>query len=173
MDCGVFFQLSPIHSKAMKLRGPLNPDEYTLTATRAHGVVLVRPLCYVMVAMAMWSFSSALGSAQAWISYPALIVAVVLAVLAVKHLAPWILTSYLLTNDRLIIRRGLSAQKDISVPLYQIERVSVGHKALMGVVAAAPLTVYGRGINHVLRAVPDPERFSARIRTAQQEYLER
>ncbi|MFW0170487.1 PH domain-containing protein [Rothia sp. P4278] len=157
----------------MKLRGPLNPDEYTLTATRAHGIVLVRPLCYVLVAMALWSFSSALGSAQAWISYPALMVSLVLAVLAVRHLAAWILTSYLLTSDRLVIRRGLSAKKDICVPLYEIERVSVGYKALMGVVAAAPLTVYGRGISHVLRAVPDPERFSARIRTAQEEYLER
>lgn len=157
----------------MKLRGPLNPGEYTLTATRAHGVILAGPLCYVLAAMATWSFSSALGATHAWVSYPALVVAVVLAVLGVRGLIPWVLTSYLLTSQRLVIRRGLSAQKDISVPLYEIERVSVGHKALMGVVTAAPLTVYGRGTSHVLRAVPDPERFSARIRTAQREYLER
>lgn len=157
----------------MKLRGPLNPDEYTLTATRAHSVLLTRPVCCLIVAMIVWSFASALGQSQVWVSYPALMLAVALAVLAVREIIPWLFTSYLITSDRLVIRKGLSAQRDVSVPLSEIEGVSLGHKALMGVVSAAPLTVYGRGYRYVLPAVPDPERFSARIRTAQSERFNR
>lgn len=157
----------------MKLRGTLQPDEYTLTATRSHGIVLMRPICHLLLAMVAWSFSSALGPTQPWVSYPALLLAVALLVLAARSIFPWVLTSYLITSDRLVIRKGLSSRHDVSVPLREIEGVSVGHKALMGVIGAAPLIVYGRGCHHVLRAVPDPERFSARIRSAQKAYLAR
>lgn len=166
------FQLCPLHSKAMKLRGPLRLGEYTLTVTRAHGIELVRPTLYLLAAMVSWSFSSALGAGQEWVSYPALGLAVILLVLAVRDVASWALTGYLLTNERLVIRRGVSMRNDLSVPLNQLEGVRVGPKVLMGVVAAAPLTIYGRASQHVLPAVPDPERFSALIRSAQQQYLE-
>lgn len=162
---------SSIHSEAMKLRGSLNPGEYTLTATRAHGIVLARPLACALVAMAAWSFSSALGGAWGWLSYGALAVALVLLLCAVRGFLPWAFTCYFVTSDRLVIRRGLFSRRDISIPLYEIEGVNVGPKALLGIVAAAPLTVHGRGYRHVLQAVPDPERFSARIRTAQQQYM--
>lgn len=151
----------------MKLRGDLYPAEYTLAATRAHGVLLVRPLAYFLVAMAAWSFASALGvGAPVW-RYLALALAFWMVWLGVRGTLRWVSTGYLLTSSRLVIRRGLGLGKDASVPLSEIEGVRVGHRHWMGLAHAAPLTVHARGVQHVLRGVPDPERFSREIQAAQ------
>lgn len=155
----------------MKLRGDLYPTEHTLAATRAHGVLLVRPLLYFFLAMTAWSFASALGvGAPGW-RYLALAFALGLAWLGLRGVLRWVATSYLLTTHRLVIRRGLGSGKDVSVPLNQIEGVSVGHRHLVGLANAAALTVHARGVQHVLRAVPDPERLSGKIQEAQRALL--
>ncbi|HJD50346.1 MAG TPA: PH domain-containing protein [Candidatus Rothia avistercoris] len=155
----------------MKLRGDLYPAEYTLAATRAHGVLLVRPLTYFLVAMTAWSFASALGAGAPVWRYLALALALWLVWLGVRGVARWVNTSYLLTNGRVVIRRGWGPGQDVSVPLAEIEGVSVGRRHLMGVTNAAALTVHARGVQHVLRAVPDPERFSREIQEAQRALL--
>ncbi|MDY6051576.1 MAG: PH domain-containing protein [Rothia sp. (in: high G+C Gram-positive bacteria)] len=155
----------------MKLRGQLYPAEHTLAATRAHGVLLVRPLSYFFAAMTAWSFASAIGTgAPAWY-YLGLGLAVWLVWLGARGLLRWATTSYLLTNQRLVIRRGLLSGKDVSVPLLEIEGVSVGNRHLMGLTDAAALTVHARGGLYVLRSVPYADRFSQEIRSAQQALL--
>lgn len=155
----------------MKLRGDLYPAEHTLAATRAHGVLLVRPLTYFFLAMTAWSFASALGvGAPVW-RYLALALALWLVWLGVRGVARWVNTSYLLTNGRLVIRWGWGPGQDVSVPLAEIEGVSVGNRHLVGLTNAAALTVHARGVQHVLRAVPDPERFSREIQEAQRALL--
>lgn len=152
----------------MKLKGPLKPGEHTLVATRAHGVLLLRPLGYLLGAMAAWSFASALGVGLPWVRYPALILAVWLAWVGVRGIVSWVTTSYLVTTDRLLIQRGLGAGGlDVEVPLSEIEGVRVGRKHLVGAVDAASLVVVARGGQQTLSAVPEPERFSTEIRQAQ------
>lgn len=157
----------------MKLRGDLYPAEHTLAATRAHGVLLVRPLAYFFLAMTAWSFASALGvgvGAPVW-RYLALALALWLVWLGMRGVVHWANTSYLLTNGRLVIRRGWGPGQDVSVPLTEIEGVSVGRRHLMGLANAAALTVHARGVQHVLWTVPDPERFSREIQEAQRALL--
>lgn len=153
----------------MKLRGPLGPGEYTLAATRAHGVRLVRPAVRLLGAMAVWSFASGLGAGVPWLSYPCLALALYLVWSGGSGVARWFLTSYLLTTERVVVRQGLMGGQDVSVPLAEIGGVQVGRKDLVGVVNSAPLTLAVRSGELRLEAVPEPERFSVSIYRAQQD----
>lgn len=157
----------------MKIRGTLLPGEHAITATRAHGVLLARPLLYAFGAMAAWSFASALGSGIPWLRYPALVLALYLLWLALRGLVRWWLTSYIVTSHRLILRRGLNPAGDLSIPYQLIEGATVKRMALMGAVDAAQITVRSRGGEHLLAAVPEAARFSHEIRQAQQSLLSR
>lgn len=153
----------------MKVRGPLNDQEYALASTRAHGVRLLPALICLWGAMAAWSFASAVGSS--WVSLPASLLALLFLGRAVLEVWRWCLTSYIVTSQRLIIRRGLSSSQDISLPLEAIEGVSLGRRRFLGALPAAHLTVHSRGLAHLLRDVPDPQRFSYQLRQAQEEHL--
>lgn len=151
----------------MKLRGPLNPNERVLHSTRAHGILALRSVAILLLAVVLWSFSSTLAGGGHWLQWPALALALWLAFVALRGLVRWSLTGYQITGDRLVVRRGLSTSRDVSIPLTDIEGVSVGRKYVVGVADAADLVVYLPGQQLRLQAVPLPERFSFEIRTAQ------
>ncbi|WP_421083514.1 PH domain-containing protein [Rothia nasimurium] len=153
----------------MKLRGPLAPHERVLQSTRAHGVLALRSVLILLFAVVAWSFSSTLGGAGHWLEWPALALAIWLALVAVRGLLRWWLTVYQLTGERLVVRRGLAVARDIIIPLTEIEGVSVGRKYLVGVAHAADLVVHAHGHQVRLQAVPLPEKFSFEMRTAQAE----
>lgn len=155
----------------MKIRGELLPGEYTVAATRSHGVLLLRPFGWALGLMVAWSFSSALGTDSRWISYLALALALGLLYRAVKSGLRWWLTSYVLTSHRLLVRTGMKSSTDVSIPLELIEGANLKRLTLMGIVDAAPIVVRVRGQQYILKAVPDAARFSHEIRQAQMNVL--
>ncbi|MDO4898372.1 MAG: PH domain-containing protein [Rothia sp. (in: high G+C Gram-positive bacteria)] len=157
----------------MKIRGSLQPGEYALAATRAHGSQLAPAFLWAFVAAVAWSFSSSLGGNLPWLRYPVLVLAIWCAAVAVRGLGRWWLTSYIITTHRLVLRRGWGARRDLSIALGHIESVQVQGLAFMGAVDAAQMVVYSRGGRHVLPAVPEAKRFSYELRQAQQDMFSR
>lgn len=151
----------------VKVRGPLEPGEYALVATRAHGVQLLPALVWVFLALVGWNFSSALWGLRPWLAYLALAVALFCLYRGLGRAVGWLSTSYLLTSHRLVVRQGLTGRADVRIPLDTLEGVSLGRRPLMGLAKAGNLHLHSRGLEHLLRAVPDPERFSYEMQQAQ------
>lgn len=155
----------------MKLRGTLEPGEHTLASTRAHGVQLLPTFIWGFCSVVAWSFSSALWSQLPWVAYVALALALWCLYRAARAGFRWVGTCYILTSHRLVIRRGFNTGADVSVPWRTVEGMTLGRRALMGTVRAGHLTVHARGVQHVLRDVPDPEKFSHAAQRVQESFL--
>lgn len=142
-----------------------------MVATRSHGVQLLPALMWGFVAVVAWSFSSALWVVTPWIAWCGLALAFLCLYRTLRSLLGWVTTGFVLTTHRLVVRRGLMAQTDISIPLRTVEGMTVGRRSLMGLVAAGHVHVHSRGLEHVLRGVPDPERFSRSAQQSQERLL--
>ncbi|MDY3048540.1 MAG: PH domain-containing protein [Rothia sp. (in: high G+C Gram-positive bacteria)] len=155
----------------MNLRGPLLDGEYLILATRAHRARLLGPLALLLGAVIFWSFSSSVIPSLPFLGYLALGLALYLLYRALKGALAWWLTVYQISNYRLLIRQGWRSQSDLSFPLSQIEGVEVGQRLWMGLADAAALQVQARGQAETLEALPDPDRWSLRIKEAQLAYF--
>lgn len=107
----------------------LNADESVLVSTRTHGKALLGPLLVLIliasVAGFLGTFTSFAGRAQP------LLVAVVWGVAAVaaflwvvRPFLEWLTTTYTVTDQRLITRRGVLSRHGHDIPLSRISDVA-------------------------------------------------
>ncbi len=107
----------------------LNADESVVVSTRTHGKALLGPLLVLIllasVAGVLGTFTSGAGKAQP------LLVAVIWGVAAVAALfwvvrpfLDWLTTTYTVTDQRLITRRGVLSRRGHDIPLSRISDVA-------------------------------------------------
>jgi len=71
---------------------------------------------------------------------------------------PFLMTRYLLTNRRVLIRKGWSGTPRQEIPLAQIDDVRLNPASLDNFFRSADLEIISQGrVALTLRAVPDPE----------------
>lgn len=99
-----------------------------------------------------------------------------LLVLAIIYLAGapiinWRFTQYVLTNERLIVRRGVISRSGIEIPLENINDVRFSQKVLERAMRFGDVTIESAGElgQSVLHDIPNPESFQSQLYTAREE----
>ena len=96
-----------------------------------HWKMLVLPVLYLVLVVAVASFAAAVARNQSW-AHTAWIVIAVLAVLAVLWLTVgpvlrWRTTHFVLTDRRVLVREGLFTRTGIDIPMTRISSVQFRH----------------------------------------------
>ncbi|GAB3590509.1 PH domain-containing protein [Angustibacter peucedani] len=127
----------------------LSADEDVELDLHPHWKALVRPVLVLLVLVPVASFGAARipdGSAQTPLRLAVLVVAVVLLVwLTVLPFLRWVTTHYVVTDRRLIVRRGIIARSGRDMPLTRINDISFSHTVLERVLGCGTLVVESAG----------------------------
>ncbi|MGN6299724.1 MAG: PH domain-containing protein [Angustibacter sp.] len=127
----------------------LSQDEDVELELHPHWKALVLPVLALLVVVPVASFGAARvpdGSAQSIVR--AAIAAVALVVLVATTLLPflrWVTTHYVVTNRRLITRRGIIARTGRDMPLTRINDISFSHTVVERVLGCGTLVVESAG----------------------------
>jgi uncharacterized membrane protein YdbT with pleckstrin-like domain len=127
----------------------LSQDEDVELELHPHWKALVLPVIALLVVVPLASFGAARvpdGSAQSIVR--AVIAAVALVVLAAATALPflrWVTTHYVVTNRRLITRRGVIARTGRDMPLTRINDISFSHTVIERVLGCGTLVVESAG----------------------------
>lgn len=127
----------------------LSADEHVELDLHPHWKALVLPVLALLVVVPLAAFGAARipsGSAQLAGRVAVLVVAVV--ILAVTSLAPflrWVTTHYVVTDRRLITRRGIIARNGRDMPLARINDISFSHTVFERMLRCGRLVVESGG----------------------------
>ena len=134
-----------------------------------HGKALVGPVAALLAVVPLASFGAARvpdGGAQVSLRVALAVVAVVLVVaLSVLPFLRWVTTHYVVTDRRLITRRGLVARSGRDMPLARVNDISFSHSVLERLLGCGTLVVESAGERGqlVLEDVPHVEAVQRRI----------
>lgn len=127
----------------------LSQDEEVELELHPHWKALVVPVLALLVVVPLASFAAAripAGSAQPLLR--AAIAAVAVVVLVATTVMPflrWLTTHYVVTDRRLITRRGIIARNGRDMPLTRINDISFSHTVLERVLGCGTLVVESAG----------------------------
>jgi uncharacterized membrane protein YdbT with pleckstrin-like domain len=113
----------------------LGEGEHVEMAMRPHWKALVWPALLLLVVSPLTTylfFAVPDGSAQRWLRLALVVLAVLVLVRwALWPFLRWLTTSYVVTDRRLITRRGIIARQGRDMPLSRINDVTFGHSGLL------------------------------------------
>ncbi len=127
----------------------LSQDEEVELELHPHWKALVVPVLALLVVVPLASFAAAripTGDAQTVLRWG--VAALALVVLVVTTLLPflrWVTTHYVVTDRRLITRRGIIARTGRDMPLSRINDISFSHTVLERVLGCGTLVVESAG----------------------------
>jgi uncharacterized membrane protein YdbT with pleckstrin-like domain len=127
----------------------LSQDEEVELELHPHWKALVVPVLALLVVVPLASFAAAripAGDAQTGLRWG--VAAVALVVLGATTLLPflrWVTTHYVVTDRRLITRRGIIARTGRDMPLSRINDISFSHTVLERVLGCGTLVVESAG----------------------------
>lgn len=157
----------------MKLRGTLLQGESVRVATRLHWRCLLIPAFYALLNIFFVSFASAIAGVSTIWSFLGYLLAGASLYQTIKSLKRYFLTQYFITTHRLVIQRGLSAKRSISINFESITGCEV-QRTWLGYTKIGKLTVY---VQHgtqkglcVLQNVPRAQAFSEELKRAQYDF---
>jgi uncharacterized membrane protein YdbT with pleckstrin-like domain len=134
-----------------------------------HWKALVGPVVALLVIVPVGSYFAARipsGSSQKPLRLLILVVALVaLGWLTVAPFLRWLTTIYVLTDHRLIVRRGIIARSGRDIPLARINDVSFSHTAFERILGCGTLVVESAGERGqlTLTDIPRVERVQRRL----------
>ncbi len=152
----------------------LTEDEEVLTQFRPHWKVLLPAIGWAMLLAAIagfaaaalperwspnWSFGWSFGIALAlWLAVSA------------KALLAWYATNYVLTTERIVVRRGLVARTGTEIPLENITNVLFSQRVIERVLGYGDVLIESAGSQGQsrLRNIPDPEGFQSEVYRARE-----
>src|SRR6056297_155689 len=161
----------------MSVRYPdhlLTEDEEVLTQFRPHWKVLLPAIGWAMLLAAIagfaaaalperwspnWSFGWSFGIALAlWLAVSA------------KALLAWYATNYVLTTERIVVRRGLVARTGTEIPLENIVNVLFSQRVIERVLGYGDVLIESAGSQGQsrLKDIPDPEAFQSEVYSARE-----
>jgi uncharacterized membrane protein YdbT with pleckstrin-like domain len=147
----------------------LSDDEQLELDLHPHWKALVRPVLVLLVVVPVATFSAARvpdGTAQTPVRAAIAVVAVaLLVVLTLLPFLRWATTHYVVTDRRLITRRGIVARSGRDMPLTRINDISFSHTVLERLLGCGTLVVESAGERGQLTLddVPDVEAVQRRL----------
>ena len=147
----------------------LGDDEEVIAEFRPHWRVLLGALLWAM------ALTAAAGVALAALERPWDLGAVAAApllwlVVAARPVLRWRFTSYVLTSERIIVRRGMVARSGTEIPLENIVNVLFSQRVLERLLGYGDVLVESAGSQGQsrLKDVPDPQGFQTDIYRARE-----
>ena len=153
----------------------LSDGEMIVTEFRQHWKLLIVPIAWFVLALVViglieWILPD--GDAWDWVQW-ILSLAVIGAAIwfVVRPIVSWLTTRYVLTNERLITRRGLIAKSGIEIPLENITNVNVSQTAIERVLGAGDLLVESAGTTgqSKFHNIPRPDSFASLLYKVREE----
>jgi len=141
----------------------LTDDETIITSFRQHWKLLIIPIGWFILAMAIVGF---LIWANWWQPLTWVLYLVVIGVgiwFIVRPVVSWATTRYVLTTERLITRRGLVAKSGVEIPLERITNVNFSQTVIERMLGAGDLLVESAGTGGQSRFsnIPHPDEFAS------------
>jgi uncharacterized membrane protein YdbT with pleckstrin-like domain len=142
----------------------LSTNEDVVLEFRPHWQALLGPIVLAVIAVALEVVAGVYlsGSGRTWAMVG---VAVLFLLLAGRSLLTWFFTSYVITNERLIIRTGILAREGKEIPLDAINDVTFSQSFLERLVGSGDLLIESAGEFGQSRFtnIPDPEKMQSLI----------
>ncbi|MDO4252771.1 MAG: PH domain-containing protein [Rothia sp. (in: high G+C Gram-positive bacteria)] len=154
----------------MKLRGSLYAQEKVIVATRSHESFLLPAAGYGFITMLALSFASTIYNSSQLFGILGYLFSAWFFWLCLRRLVRWLATSFIITNQRLVIQTGLGRAASVSIPLETIEGITA-KDSLLALGGSARLMVHSRGAIHELRQIPRGQQFSLEVRKAQSQFF--
>jgi uncharacterized membrane protein YdbT with pleckstrin-like domain len=156
----------------------LSEGEEIVREFRPHWRMLVIPLTWTLVLAAAIVLTWIYPPDRAWFDWGVTALAgVAWLVLGLYPLISWFFTLYVLTNERLIARRGVLARHGLEIPLEQINDLTFTQTILERILRSGDLLIESAGTqgqSHFSN-IPEPEEFHSllyRVREARTMALE-
>jgi uncharacterized membrane protein YdbT with pleckstrin-like domain len=146
--------------------GLLTDDESVVLELRPHWRVLLPASAWALGSVGLLVTAYVLRGRVALLSWALVVVAVaVLAAFTVPPIVRWFFTDYILTTERIIVRRGWIARSGTEIPLESINNVLFSQTVVERVLGYGDVLLESAGESGQsrLRDVPDPEHFQAAV----------
>lgn len=151
----------------------LTEDEEVLRDFNPHWRVLLTPILatiglVILAGLATWFTTSQGWSVTPWIWLVALVAIVAV---TIRRLIEWKFTRYVLTTERIIVRRGAVSRAGTEIPLESINNVLFKQSAFERALRYGDVLVESAGSmgQSRLTDIPEPERFQSQVYRAREE----
>jgi uncharacterized membrane protein YdbT with pleckstrin-like domain len=146
----------------------LTPDEEIVHQFRPHWKVLLPALGWALLFAVVVgiAFAALQERRETWMPWTVLGIAVVLwLVLSIRSILNWVFTNYVLTTERIIVRKGMIARSGTEIPLENINNVLFSQRVLERLLGYGDVIVESAGSmgQSVLDNIPDPEAFQSEV----------
>jgi uncharacterized membrane protein YdbT with pleckstrin-like domain len=146
----------------------LTADEQIVHQFRPHWKVLLPALGWALLFAALVGvvFAMLQDRQETWVPWTVLGIAVLLwLVLSAKAILDWVFTNYVLTSERIIVRKGMIARSGTEIPLENINNVLFSQRVIERMLGYGDVIVESAGSmgQSVLDNIPDPEAFQSEI----------
>jgi len=127
----------------------LGPDERVVLLLRPHVKVLIGPVLVLLVTVPAAALLAGIvpdGSAQPWLRLAlAVVAALIVARWVVWPFLIWWTTVYVITDRRLVLRRGVLSRSGHDMPLTRLNDVQFSHNVVERVLGCGTLVVESAG----------------------------
>jgi membrane protein YdbS with pleckstrin-like domain len=147
----------------------LTDDEEILRQFRPHWRVLLPVLAWAMLAAALGGVAgAALG--PPWRDVAIAGAAVLWVLVSIKPLLAWWFTNYVLTTERIVVRRGMIARTGTEIPLEQVTNVLFSQTVFERLIGYGDVVLEAAGSEgrSELHDIPDPEGFQHEVYVARE-----
>jgi membrane protein YdbS with pleckstrin-like domain len=147
----------------------LTDDEEILRQFRPHWRVLLPVLAWAMLAAALGGVAAAALDAP-WREVAIGAAVLVWLLLSIKPLLAWWFTNYVLTTERIVVRRGMIARTGTEIPLEQVTNVLFAQTVLERLLGYGDVLLEAAGSQgrSELHDIPDPEGFQHEVYVARE-----
>ncbi len=147
----------------------LTDDEEIVDQFRPHWKVLLPAILWAMGLAALAGVAiAALDPPWRWYTVAALVL--IWLALAVRSVFAWWFTNYVLTTERIIVRRGMIARTGVEIPLENVTNVLFSQTVLERVLRYGDVILESAGSQgqSELHDIPDPEGFQSEVYAARE-----
>jgi membrane protein YdbS with pleckstrin-like domain len=147
----------------------LSDDEDIVEQFRPHWRVLLPVLAWAMVSAALGGLAVA-ALDRPWREVAIGAAVVLWLLLARRALLDWWFTNYVLTTERIVVRRGMIARTGTEIPLEQITNVLFSQTVIERVLGYGDVILEAAGSQgrSELHDIPDPEGFQQQVYEARE-----
>lgn len=142
----------------------LTADEEIVDQFRSHWKVLLPAILWAMGLAGLAGVAIAALDPPWWWYAVGLLVAIWLA-LAIRSIFAWWFTNYVLTTERIIVRRGMIARTGVEIPLENVTNVLFSQTVLERLLRYGDVVLESAGSQgqSELHDIPDPEGFQSEV----------
>jgi membrane protein YdbS with pleckstrin-like domain len=147
----------------------LTENEEIVDQFRPHWKVLLPAILWAMGLAALAGVMIA-ALASPWRWYAVGVLVLIWFVLATRSMFAWWFTNYVLTTERIIVRRGMIARTGVEIPLENVTNVLFSQTVLERLLRYGDVVLESAGSQgqSELHDIPDPEGFQSEVYAARE-----